>query len=78
MADREKVIKGLECCKSIDTDCDECPFKTNYEPLDAGDTCTAYLFDSAIECLKEQEAVIEQYHKADGFLAIHGWKWEGR
>ena len=28
--------------------------------------------------LKEQEAVIEQYRRADGFLAAHGWKWEGR
>lgn len=28
--------------------------------------------------LKEQEAIIEQYRKADGFLATHGWKWEDR
>lgn len=30
------------------------------------------------ELLKEQEAVIEQYHKADTFLEAHGWSWEGR
>ena len=34
--------------------------------------------EDAIALLKEQEAVIEQYHKADGFLYVHGWKWEGR
>lgn len=26
--------------------------------------------------LKEQEVIIEQYHRADSFLAAHGWKWE--
>lgn len=26
--------------------------------------------------LKEKEKIIEQYHEADGFLAVHGWKWE--
>ena len=35
---------------------------------------TEYLEDK----LKEQEAIIEQYHKADTFLEAHGWKWEGR
>lgn len=30
------------------------------------------------ELLKEQEAIIEQYHKADTFLETHGWTWEGR
>ena len=29
----------------------------------------------ALELLKEQQRVIEQYHKADGFLDAHGWKW---
>ena len=28
--------------------------------------------------LKEQEGIIKQYQKADGFLFAHGWKWEGR
>ena len=31
-----------------------------------------------LELLKEQEEIIEQYSRADGFLAAHGWKWEGR
>ena len=25
--------------------------------------------------LKEQQRIIEQYHKADMFLNTHGWKW---
>ena len=29
----------------------------------------------ALKLLKEQQKVIEQYHKADGFLDAHGWKW---
>lgn len=33
---------------------------------------------NALELLKEQESIIEQYRRADGFLAAHGWKWEGR
>ena len=28
--------------------------------------------------LKEQEGIIKQYQKADGFLFAHGWKCEGR
>lgn len=31
--------------------------------------------NDAIAALKKQESVITQYHKADAFLAIHGWKW---
>lgn len=31
--------------------------------------------DDALELLKEQQSVIEQYHKADCFLHAHGWKW---
>lgn len=29
--------------------------------------------DSAVNLLKEQETLLEEYHKADGFLTIHGW-----
>lgn len=38
----------------------------------------ALLVRDALEVLKEQEAIIKQYHKADVFLEVHGWKWEGR
>ena len=32
----------------------------------------------AITLLKEQEATIEKYREADGYLTAHGWKWCGR
>ena len=35
-------------------------------------------YEEVLALLKEQEAIIEQYRRADGFLAAHGWKWEGR
>lgn len=31
-----------------------------------------------LKLLKEQEEIIKQYQKADGFLFTHGWKWEVR
>ena len=55
MTDREKVIKGLECCAMqnvIDLpDCEHCPYK------DDSGTCTTQtqLFQDAIELLKAQE-----------------------
>lgn len=36
------------------------------------------LCEKIMKLLKEQEEIIEQYRRADGFLAAHGWKWEGR
>ena len=36
----------------------------------------AELVRDALELLKEQRNVIEQYHRADGFLNAHGWKWD--
>ena len=32
--------------------------------------------ESRAELMKEQQEVIEKYHKADSFLEAHGWKWE--
>lgn len=34
------------------------------------------LTNKAIAKIKEQASIIEQYKKADTFLAVHGWKWE--
>lgn len=72
MADREKVIRDLEECTSAS--CRgfrprlSCPY--NDEEWD--------IMRDALALLKEQEAIIEQYRRADGFLAAHGWKWEDR
>ena len=34
------------------------------------------VFVDALELLKEQQAIIDQYHQADTFLATHGWQWK--
>ena len=70
MADREKVIEELD--KLVD---EVNPWKEN-PPLRC-DILYQLLCD-ALALLKEQEAIIEQYHRADGFLAAHGWSWEGQ
>ena len=62
MPDREEVIEGLK--KVWDA------FNSMEHELYAD-----YVFD-ALELLKEQEAIIEQYRKAYTFLEAHGWKWE--
>lgn len=52
MIDREKVIKGLECCILHNPDdharCMQCPYESN---------CVNRLKMDALELLKEQEAV---------------------
>lgn len=55
MADREKVIKGLECCTRINEncmpDCDQCPYKS-----DPGAICGVQKpIKDALELLKAQE-----------------------
>lgn len=34
------------------------------------------LLNEAADRLEEQDKIIKQYHKADCFLAAHGWEWE--
>lgn len=54
MTDREKVVKGLECC-SIKQNCMDCPW--------AGIGCNDRLHMAVLELLKEQEArIIELEH----------------
>ena len=57
MPDREKVLKGLECCASMNgSACRECPYSSeciDYEvPYPTG---TAHLAADALELLKEQK-----------------------
>lgn len=65
----DKVIKALEQCRDGKSSCDGCPYDIKSAK------CLFLLHSDALELLKEQQKIIEQYHKADGFLAIHGWKW---
>lgn len=63
MADIEKVIKGIECCRNTITEnldsnpnaCIECPYAEN------GNACSPWaLFDDTLELLKEQQEKIEK------------------
>ena len=69
MPDREKVIKGLECCRECTKDdlshsdepCEECPYLVN------GNACSPWeLFDDALALLKEQEAMKVRYTAMGG------------
>ena len=67
MIDREKVIKGFECCHVMvhdlgpdKTSCGICPYKNvqTEEQINLGGIeCIAVLHDDALALLKEQEAV---------------------
>lgn len=51
----------------------------DYEPYAHDLPCVTIkskVYLDALELLKEQQEVIEKYHKADGLLEAHGWKWE--
>lgn len=56
MVDREKVIKGLQCCKSPN-DHEHCPYNTGVHY----NVCTYRLLSDALELLKEQEPIQLEY-----------------
>lgn len=70
--DNEKIIKRLEEAKLMLTQAVD---RGGEMAVMGAFKCLNSVTD-ALTLLKEQEAIIEQYHKADGFLDIHGWKWE--
>lgn len=60
--DRENVIKGLECCASMNgSACRECPYSsecvTGEVPYQTG---TAHLAADALALLKEQQKLIDE------------------
>ena len=75
----QKVVKGLTQCTSFgeigltEDECGDCPYYA--EGYKTG-LCWVEMNRDALAMLKEQETIIEQYSRADGFLAAHGWKWE--
>lgn len=79
-----RVKHGLECCKDITNEnaCEMCPY--NYAGQGGEDPCLrGKLMPDALSIIDElekqtikQKAIIDQYRKADGFLAAHGWKWD--
>lgn len=82
MIDREKVIKGLECCSELGGNCTDCPYGS-YGVDSEGLECENKLADDTLELLRadqteliRQRDIIAKYHKADEFLAMHGWEWK--
>lgn len=89
--EREKIIKGLEYCLTLDSPCGDCPYYS-YEDIQELD-CERNLRHDALFLLKEQEAVKPIWSIGKPFcgacgLRIHGGKfcskcgkpilWEGR
>ena len=66
MPDREKVIKGYECCLRITGGCKDCP----YWDQTRSNKCERKLKEDALALLKEQETV---EHACD-ILRANGWK----
>ena len=78
MPDKEKVLRGWDRCS-------KCLYPSVFDQQfkDCEYTMGMYcrkdkLISETVKLLKEQDAIIEQYRRADGFLAAHGWKWESR
>ena len=66
--EREKVIKGLECCKIPFTKCYNggCPYFEN-------DGCKARLKGDALALIEKQAEQLKEWEKYTGFLWAHGF-----
>ena len=59
MTNREKVIKGLECCREMDGHaCQKCPYISDCNNMSAG---IPHLASDALELLKEQQETISSF-----------------
>lgn len=56
MPDRDKIVKGLECCTQYYVDCQNCPYK-NYQKVGS---CCSVLMIEAKEILKNKEVVKDE------------------
>ena len=67
MVDREKVLKGLECCQECSgyTCRNCCPYYDRNEP-ESQPTCTCRLAHDALTLLKVQEPVKPVFDAGDG------------
>lgn len=61
MIDKNEIIQGLQ---------DIVDQKTSDGFVDG---VNKQLISSTLALLNEQESLLEDYHKADGFLTLHGW-----
>lgn len=82
MIDREKVIKAIEYCTEDSLVChgDKCPY---WKDGVSNIVCWNNVMEDALTLLKADQAelirqrdIIARYHKADEFLALHGWEWK--
>lgn len=75
MSDREKIIKGLECCRiqqnEVPPICEACPYAD-----DAWGTCEdmSGLLNDAYEMLKAQEPRVMKLHEIGNALKMPIWK----
>lgn len=79
-----KTVLALEHC--MNNNCDQCPWKTEAWIRSGNAACQSFdhdpvevphdLLKSAASLIREQRKIIDQYHKADTFLNVHGWNWE--
>ena len=61
--DREKIIKAIEICYTVEHNCTECPYFSK-------DDCNDGLMQDALTLLREQDTV----EHAMEVLKAHGWK----
>ena len=57
MADREKVIKGLEYCNQVEEGCEVCPYYNDFNG------CMLELREDALALINEQQKLIDDLTK---------------
>ena len=70
MPDREKVMRGLECCCThiVGMSCGNCPYEIEQREDEGISDCTSVLAYDALALLKEQERTINELQNAYGYL----------
>lgn len=73
MTEREKIIKGLECCSTPYKSCSKvCPYSKECFEMD-GEGIT-HLCSDALELIKEQQKQIKRLRENDYYVV--GSEWE--
>ena len=70
MVDREKVIKGLECCTNGEVCMSDCPYFKDFPMTDG--RCITIVQADALALLKEQEAEAKWIYGEDK-TGVDGW-----
>lgn len=71
--DREKVIKGLECCMVPPDLCDICPYAGTGDETHHRDYCNVKLIKDAIALLKAQEPVEPTIGRCEEYDGHDSW-----